>query len=213
MLIDLGLMYYEASYVVQKEFVRLRKLREIDDSLILAEHNSVFTIGRTGVIENLLKDEGYLADKGIKVIRIDRGGDITFHGPGQLVIYPIIDLKARGGDLHRYLRDLEQFVISLLKDYSISGERLSGKTGVWVGGNKIASIGIAASNWITYHGVSLNVNTDLNFFSMINPCGMKNVKMTSIAEVLKRKIDMAEVKEKAIAQFNRVFINADAVLA
>jgi lipoate-protein ligase B len=208
MIIDLGIIDYEESYRTQKEFVRLRKLGEIEDSFILAEHYPVFTIGRTGSIDNLLENESALSGKGIKVLRVDRGGDITFHGPGQLVIYPVIDLKKRGSDLHRYLRDLEQFIIGLLKEFAISGEKAAGKTGVWVGGKKIASIGIAASNWITFHGLCLNVSPDLGFFSMINPCGMKGVEMTSISRVLGRTVTMDAVKEKAID-----LINANAVLA
>ncbi len=204
MIVDLGLVDYQKAYEVQKEYVRLRKLDGIDDILMLCEHNAIFTIGRTGRIENLLADETALKERGIKVLRVDRGGDITFHGPGQLVIYPITDLRARGGDLHRYLRYLEAIIIDVLNDYSVYGERVSGHTGVWVGGRKIASIGIAASNWITFHGVSLNVNVDLKFFSMIRPCGLMGVEMTSLSQVLGRYIDMAEIKDRAIDAFDAV---------
>lgn len=208
MILDLGLIDYGEAYTAQKELVRLRKLGEIEDSFILAEHYPVFTIGRTGHIENLLDTEERLSEKGIKVLRVDRGGDITFHGPGQLVVYPIVDLKDRGSDLRRYLRDLEDFVIELLKEYSVRGQRLVGKTGVWVADHKIASIGIAASNWVTFHGVGLNINTDLEFFSMINPCGMKHVRMTSLAKIIGRKVAMSDVKKKV-----EELINADAVVA
>lgn len=208
MILDLGLIDYEEAYTAQKELVRLRKLGEIEDSFIFAEHYPVFTIGRTGRIENLLDTEERLSEKGIKVLRVDRGGDITFHGPGQLVVYPIVDLKDRGSDLHRYLRDLEEFIMELLKKYSVCGQRLPGKTGVWVEDRKIASIGIAASGWVTFHGFALNINTDLEFFSMINPCGMKHVRMTSLAQILDRKVTMIDVKKKI-----EELIHADAIVA
>jgi len=204
MIIDLGLIDYQKAYEIQKEYVKLRKLGEIGDSLLLSEHDAVFTIGRTGKKEHLLESEEALNECGIKVLETDRGGDITFHGPGQLAIYPIIDLRARGGDLHKYLRDLEEGIIYILKAYSLHGERAAGKTGVWVGGEKIASIGIAASNWITFHGAALNVNVDLDFFSMIYPCGMRGVAMTSVAKLLGRHVDMAELKGKAIDAFDAV---------
>lgn len=202
MIIDLGLIGYEDAYRVQKEFVARRRLGEIDDSVILAEHNHVFTIGRAGRIENLLADENELKRSGAKVIRVDRGGDITYHGPGQLVVYPIIDLRRRSKDLHLYLRDLEGFAINFIKEYTVNAVRIAGKTGVWVGDRKIASIGVGSTGWIAYHGIGININTDLNFFSMINACGMKNIRMTSLSSLLGRKIDMADAKEKVIKYFN-----------
>ena len=205
MIIDLGLIDYEECYSIQKEFVNRRKFGEIDDSIILAEHPSVFTIGRTGVIVNLIVEEDILNKKGIKILRVDRGGDITFHGPGQLVCYPILDLSHRGRDLHKYLRDLEEAVIGFLKEYSVSSERLEGRTGVWVSGEKIASIGVAASNWITYHGVSININVDTGFFSMINPCGMKGIRAVSLEHILGREIAMDEVKAKILPYLKEVF--------
>ncbi len=195
MILDLGVIDYEEAYRIQKDMVNRRKLGEIEDSIIVAEHPSVFTIGRTGNKANLLADEDSLKRNNIKVLRVDRGGDITFHGPGQVVLYPILDLKTRGRDIHLYLRDLEEAVIIALENYSVVAKRISGRTGIWVGGEKIASIGIAASNWITYHGLSLNVNVDLAFFSMIYPCGMRDIKATSLARILGRELAMAEVKE------------------
>ncbi len=195
MILDLGVIDYEEAYRIQKDMVNRRKLGEIEDSIIVAEHPSVFTIGRTGNKANLLADEDSLKRNNIKVLRVDRGGDITFHGPGQVVLYPILDLKTRGRDIHLYLRDLEEAVIIALENYSVVAKRISGRTGIWVGGEKIASIGIAASNWITYHGLSLNVNVDLAFFSMIYPCGLRDIKATSLARILGRELAMAEVKE------------------
>lgn len=205
MILDLGVIDYEEAYRVQRESVKRRKLGEIEDSVILAEHKPVFTIGRIGKAENLLVDDRALAEHGIKVLRVDRGGDITFHGPGQLILYPIIDLKERGKDLHRYLRGLEDVVIKYLQGYSIRAERIYGKTGVWVNGKKIASMGIAASGWITYHGLSINLNVDLDFFSMINPCGMKDIEVTSLANILNKNVPMNEAKWKILVQFNDIF--------
>lgn len=202
MILDLGLIDYEDAYRIQKDLAAKRKLGEIDDSIILAEHYHVFTIGRTGRLENLLADETDLKKDGVKVIRVDRGGDITYHGPGQLVAYPIVDLGRRSRDLHRYLRDLEEVAIRFLKSYSVSAVRITGKTGVWVADKKIASIGIGATGWVTYHGMSININTNLSFFSMINPCGMKDVSVTSLAGLTGRHIDMNEAKEKALYYFN-----------
>ena len=201
MILDLGLIDYEDCYRKQKELVRRRKLGEIEDSLIIAEHNAVFTIGRSGKADNLLVSPEFLEKLGVKVLKVDRGGDITFHGPGQLVFYPIIDLKAGIKDLHLYLRNLEEAVIRFLDGYGVNGIRVAGRTGVWSSGAKIASIGIAASDWITYHGAAININTDLNFFSMINPCGMKDVKMTSMSEISGGFIDMREAGRRMSDEF------------
>lgn len=202
MVYDLGLIDYEEAYRIQKDFVARRKRGDIDDSVILCEHRSVFTIGRSGKKKNLLVSEKALNEKGIKVLNVDRGGDITFHGPGQLVAYPILDLNLRGMGLHSYLRSLEEAAIRFLSYYSILGERLNGRTGVWVGGKKIASIGICASNWITYHGLSININVDLRFFSMIRPCGLKDIEVTSLGRILERYVMMQEAKEALKSSFN-----------
>lgn len=205
MIIDLGLIDYEDAYRVQREFVARRMLGEIDDSVIVAEHKSVFTIGRTGSADNLLFDEGLLTLAGIKVLGVDRGGDITYHGPGQITIYPIIDLRTKERDLHRHLRNMEQAVIDFLAEYSVFGRRINDKTGVWIGKKKIASIGVGCRNWVTYHGVSVNINTDLRFFSMINPCGMKGVEVTSLGRLLGREVDLAEAKNRIISHVIKVF--------
>lgn len=205
MILDLGLIDYEECYKIQRGMVALRKLGEIDDTLILSEHNSVFTVGRMGRVENLLVDEGYLQRKGIRVLNVDRGGDITFHGPGQLVVYPIIDLKRRWRDLHKYMRDLEEVVIKFLKRYSVRSERQSGRTGVWAAGKKVASIGVGVSNWVTYHGLSINIKTDLEFFDMIYPCGLRDVKMTSLDALSGIDVSMEEAKDAILSDFDNVF--------
>ena len=205
MILDLGLIDYEECYRIQKDLVRQRRLGEIEDSLILADHNEIFTVGRTGEMDNVLVTNDVLFASGLKVLRTDRGGDVTYHGPGQLIAYPIIDLKSASGDLHAYLRDLEEAAIRFLDIYSVRGERIADKTGVWVAGKKIASVGVGASNWVTFHGLSININCDLHFFSMINPCGMKDVEMTSLARIKGEAISMSEAKKYLLENLKGVF--------
>lgn len=205
MIFDLGLIDYEEAYKIQKQLVRRRKLGEIGNSVIIAEHPPVFTIGKSGKRENLLVSGEILEKEGIKVLSVDRGGDITFHGPGQLVIYPIMDLRDRGKDLHKYLRDMEGLAINFLHDYSVSGRRVIDRTGAWTDKGKIAFIGIAASDWITYHGLSININCGLKFFSMIRPCGLKDVEVTSLNVILNRDINMPEAKGRLLQHFKILF--------
>jgi len=205
MILDIGLIDYSDALKMQQELVAKRRSGQIADSILILEHPPVFTIGRSGSRDNLLVGERSLIEKGIKVLDVDRGGDITFHSPGQLVGYPIINLKERTKDLHGYLRDLEETVILFLKKYGIPGERVKGATGVWTGTKKIAFIGIAAKDWVTYHGLSININNDLDFFSMMNPCGMKNIEVTSLKNILKREVPMYEAKKVLLGEFRRVF--------
>lgn len=205
MILDLGVIDYDNALKLQRELVNKRRARQINDSLLIVEHPPVFTIGRSGSRDNLLAKEEYLSSRSINVINVDRGGDITFHSPGQLVIYPILDLKERSRDLHKYLRDLEEVGIKFLQRYSIFGNRVAGSTGIWVLDKKIGSIGIAAKDWVTYHGMSININNDLKFFSMINPCGMKDIEVTSLQEVLGQEIPMNLAKKAMLSEFNRVF--------
>lgn len=198
MIIDLGLIDYEEAYKIQKECVSKRRRGEIADTYILAEHPPVFTIGRSVKDDNLLVSEDFLAKKGIKALRVDRGGDITFHGPGQLVLYPILDLRPDKKDLHKYLRSLEAMAIKFLAGYGIDAFRVPEKTGAWVNSGKIASIGIGSSNWITFHGLSVNINVDLGYFSMINPCGLKGVEMVSVESVLGKSLYMSEARDKLV---------------
>ncbi len=205
MILDIGLVPYEESFRLQDEMVRKRKNGEVGDSLLITEHKSVFTVGRRTGWDNLLVSEVLLKKNGISVVRTDRGGDITFHGPGQLIIYPILDLKKRTRDLHKYLRDLEEVAIGFLNEYSIPAGRVSGRTGVWTTGKKIAFIGIAASDWITYHGMSINVNIALDYFSMINPCGMADIEVTSIKRMLGHDISIDRAKIMLVSHFEHVF--------
>lgn len=203
----IGLVPYKDALDLQMRLLEKRKNGEIGDTLLLLEHPPTFTIGRKGNKGHLLINERYLSERGIHFEEISRGGDITFHGPGQLVGYPIIDLSAQGRDVHKYLRGLEEFIVSVLKDLNIEASRIEGLTGVWVDGHKIASIGVGVKRWITYHGFALNVNTDLSYFDMIVPCGIPDVKMTSITDWLEEKeeIDMEDIEEASIKSFIKTF--------
>lgn len=204
MIIDLGTTDYEEAYKVQRRMVAMRALGEIDDSLISVEHNPIFTIGRTGRMDNLIATGRQMQEKGVRLVGADRGGDITFHGPGQAVLYPILDLRMRHRDLHRYMRDLESVAIDFLAGYGLKAERVGGLTGVWAGGRKIASIGVGARNWVTFHGLAVNIGVDLSYFSMIRPCGMRGVGMTSLNEMLGMHVDMGVAVGSLIASAKRV---------
>jgi lipoyl(octanoyl) transferase len=201
----LGRTAYDACWALQRSMAEQRARGEIPDTLLLTEHDHVYTMG-TGSDENhLLAGAEELRERGIAVVRNDRGGDITYHGPGQLVGYPIIDLHDHYLDLHRYLRELEDLVILALAGYGLRGERVEGYTGVWVGGEKICAIGIKSSRWITTHGFALNVNTDLSFFDRIIPCGIFEKGVTSMAARLGGEIPMTGVEDAVIASFLSVF--------
>ena len=200
---DLGLIDYKRAYILQKECVD-ELLGGGFQSLLLCEHPVVLTLGRLADEKNNLISEDELIKRGIKVHHIDRGGDITLHAPGQLVIYPILNLTDFGKDLRRYLHRLEQVAIDLLGDFDIVGSRVSGQTGVWTGERKIASIGIGVRKWISFHGLAINVNMDLDLFSMIKPCGL-DVEMTSISEIKKKTVHMQKVKERIVDHFCRNF--------
>lgn len=203
----IGLVPYKSSLDLQMRLLEKRKNGEIGDTLLLLEHPPTFTIGRKGHKEHLLINERYLSERGIDFQEISRGGDITFHGPGQLVGYPILDLSTKGRDVHKYLRGLEELIVLMLEDFNIKANRIEGLTGVWVDGHKIASIGVGVKRWITYHGFALNVNTELSYFDMIVPCGIPDVKMTSVAGWLgkKEEIEMEDVEESAIKSFIKTF--------
>ncbi len=179
--------------------------------LLFVEHPPVYTLGKTGHEENVLLNENELQERGILFVKTNRGGDITFHGPEQIVGYPILDLEKFGTDIGKYLRNLEEIIIRTLADYGISGERSNGETGVWLEpGNvgrerKIAAFGVRCSRWITMHGFAFNVNTDLQYFEGIVPCGIKNKQVTSLSRELGKDIELSEVKEKIKIHFEEVF--------
>lgn len=187
-MVSLGLTPYEEALELQRALARERISGAIpEDMLLLVEHPPVVTMGRSAKASNLISSSDYLASKGVELFEVERGGDVTFHGPGQLVGYPIIDLKRHRQDLHWFLRQVEEALIRTLAAYSIPGERTTGYTGVWTNGRKIASIGVHTRDWVTWHGFALNVTTDLSYFDLIVPCGIDGVTMTSIeseAEIL-----------------------------
>ncbi len=192
-IVRLGHVEYKRALDIQLDHVSRRAAGEIPDTLLLLTHPHVYTIGRTGDDANLLVTGKSLAREGIGVERISRGGDITYHGPGQLVGYPIVLLDRP--EVHRFVRSIEAALIDSLAEFGISAGRIEGLTGVWAGGKKIASIGIGVRRWVTYHGFALNVCTDLSYFRRIHLCGLKDREATSIVEVAGREIPMDAVRE------------------
>ena len=199
---DLGLIDYDTAYKIQKESVA-RVLAGGAQTILLCEHPAVITLGRMSQEANILNEEA-ITRQGIRVVPIDRGGDVTLHAPGQLVVYPILNLAQSNRDLRLYMHKLEQVTIALLKSFGIVASRISGKTGVFVGPDKLASLGIGVRKWVTYHGLGINVNTDLKLFELIKPCGL-DVRMTSIARIEGQPIDMSEVKQRLIKSFGKEF--------
>lgn len=203
--LDLGLIDYTEALALQEELVSKRWKEEIDDTLLMLEHPPVFTLGRGGNPQNVLQPGA------VPVHRVGRGGDVTFHGPGQLVGYPIIHLAAHGRDVHAYLRGLEKVLIAMLARYGIAARQQTGLTGVWVGEQKIASIGVGVRRWVTYHGFALNVAPNLAFFRDIVPCGLAGVRMTSMAAILSQSITVGEIKPLVAEIFARFFGYEDCI--
>ncbi len=208
---DLGLINYEQAWDIQKEIFDLRLRNEINDTFFLLEHPHTYTLGKVAEKENLISSESQLKELGISVYEIDRGGDITYHGPGQIVGYPIIKLSDWKEDTHQYLRGLEEVIILTCREYGIETERNPKYTGVWIGERKIAAIGIKVNRWITMHGFAFNINTDLSYFEGIIPCGIKDKDVTSLQHELGKEINIVEVKEKLIKNFKKVFDYTDFV--
>ncbi len=189
---------------MQLEILGQRIQDKCPDTLILCEHPAVFTSGRLGREENILAGKEALEKADLEVLRVNRGGDITFHGPGQLVVYPIFDLTSHKKDLKYFLSKLEETAIKFLRDFGCSAFSKSGFTGVWVGNKKIASLGIAVKKWVSFHGLAININTNLAYFSLIKPCGL-DVEMTSLSDILKYKINMEQAKKALVDKFISVF--------
>ncbi len=204
-LIDIGRTDYAYAWDLQKLLLKERNEGRIPDTILFTEHNNTYTIGKSGGDDHLLASVSELHEKEIALFKIDRGGDITYHGPGQIVCYPIIDLSEHYKDIHRYLRDLEEVIIRTLKRYSIEAYREPDYTGVWVSGEKICAIGVKVSHWVTMHGFAFNVNTDLSYFGRIIPCGIFHKGVTSLSQVLERPVDMTEVKGVIAGELADVF--------
>ncbi|HTZ11974.1 MAG TPA: lipoyl(octanoyl) transferase LipB [Candidatus Margulisiibacteriota bacterium] len=206
-LLNLGLIPFEEALGFQKELHLRAREGNISQSLILCRHMPVITLGRSADKKNILASEEELNKMMIKVIRTERGGDATYHGPGQEIIYPILNLNNFKKDIRWFLRGLEEVIIRSLSVYGLQGKRFSGFTGVWINQRKIASIGIAIKNWTTFHGVSLNLlSSDLTNYKLIRPCGM-DISMTSLEDELGRIIDFKEIEENLVNKFSGVFNN------
>jgi lipoyl(octanoyl) transferase len=202
----LGLMPYARALDYQRQVAQARIAGEIaQDVLLLLEHPPVVTLGRSAKERHLLASSELLAARGIELFEVERGGDVTFHGPGQLVGYPILDLKRHKQDLHWYLRQVEEALIRALASFDIVAERNPGFTGVWTHGRKIASIGVHARDWVTWHGFALNVTTDLSYFDLIVPCGIESVTMTSLTREAGASVPMTAVEDAVVHAFGDVF--------
>ncbi len=192
-LLDLGRMEYGAALALQRRLAAMRASGDVPDVLMLVEHDHVITLGRKTTPENFKLQE-------VPVFRVERGGDATYHGPGQLVGYPIMTLEDH--DVRRHVRTLEEALIKAARRFGVEGGRLEGHPGVWVGGKKLASIGVAVTAWVTYHGFALNVNTDMAYFELIRPCGLDPDTMTSMEKILSRKVAFEAVKEAVTSEFS-----------
>jgi lipoyl(octanoyl) transferase len=203
----LGLVTYADGVALQKTLVEERRANRITDTLLLLEHPHVITLGvkARNTMANVRADAGELARRGVEVHESGRGGDVTYHGPGQLVGYPILDLRPDRCDVHRYVRDLEEVLIRTVRDYDIDAARIAGLTGVWTGDEKIAAIGIRISRWITSHGFALNVAPDLDYFKLIVPCGITDRGVTSLAARVGRPVSLEAVSDRLVSHFADVF--------
>ena len=201
-ILDLGLSDFNDTWELQKKLQTKRILNEIEDHFLLVEHPPVYTLGKNAPKEHLLD-----LIKDVSVVQTDRGGNITFHGPGQLVGYPILDLNHYKRSITWYMRKLEQLIIDILDDYGIIAKRKKGLTGVWVKDEKIAALGVRISKWVTMHGFSININPDLKYYNSIIPCGIEDYGITSMAQIMGDEVpSMDEIKLKVINLFSRNFI-------
>ena len=209
----LGRVPYAEGLDLQRALVAERQQGCVDDLLLLLEHPHVLTLGvkGDGGLGHILASAGELASRGVEVHETGRGGDLTYHGPGQIVGYPIVDLKPDRCDVHRYVRDLEEILIRTAADYGVAARRLHGLTGVWVGEDKLAAIGVRIARWVTSHGFAFNVNTDLDYFNLIVPCGIADRGVTSLAQLLGRAVDRDGVEDRIVFHFCEIFDRLPAI--
>ena len=207
-ILDLGLSPFKEVWDLQKELVKKRQNGQIKDTLILAEHEPVYTLGKNANENHILQN----SPRDVKTYQIERGGDVTFHGPGQLVGYPIMDLHNYNKSISCYMRSLEQLIIDTLAEFRVTAERKDGLTGVWVGDEKIAALGVRVTRWITMHGFALNVSPDLTYYSGIIPCGIFEYGVTSMARLLTDEVTVDLVKQVLIEKFMNQFLTAESMI-
>jgi lipoyl(octanoyl) transferase len=202
---QLGRIEYAEALRIQRGKVAARKVGAISDTLLLVEHPHVYTLGRNARQEHVLATRDQLEALGVEVFDTDRGGDVTYHGPGQLVGYPVLDLSEHRRDLAWYMRSLEEVLVGVAQEFGVQAGRQRGAAGVWVQNEKLAAMGVHVSRWITSHGFALNVNTDLSYFAGIVPCGLRDKGVTSLEKLLGRAIEMDYVAEQVVNHFGKVF--------
>ncbi len=204
-ILDLGLTDYKDAWVLQHDLWSKRVRGELPDLVLFLEHPHVITLGRRGNRSHLIASPEALEEMAIPICHVERGGDVTYHGPGQLVVYPILDLKEYGYRLIRYVDQLEEVVLRTLKDFGMEGKKDPLNRGVWVNGEKIASIGVTIKRWVSFHGLALNYETDLKYFDLIHPCGLVGKKMTSVAKILGKNISRDGLTKSVSFHFKEVF--------
>ncbi len=204
-IIDLGLMDYGQAWDLQHHLWSRRVEGTVPDMLLFVEHPHVITLGRRGNRSHLLASPELLKEKGVSIFHVERGGDVTYHGPGQMIVYPILHLKDYGYRVVRYVEQLEEVIIRVLRDFGIEGKRDVLNRGVWVKKDKIASIGVAIKRWVSFHGLALNYRTDLSYFDLINPCGLEGVKVTSMEKILGTKILRDHLYQRMVFHFEEIF--------
>lgn len=203
--LDLGMVEYDRAWDLQKRLHSLRARHEIGDVLLLLEHPPTLTVGKSGSMKNVLASPERLAQLGISLFFIERGGDVTYHGPGQVVGYPIMDLRGRGKDIYRFVTDLEEVMIRTARDFHVDATRDPGHRGVWANGSELGAIGLSVRRWVSMHGFAFNVTTNLEHFKIINPCGFSERQATSLGALLDRDIAMEKARERIQFHFSAVF--------
>ncbi len=205
-IVDLGVIDYKKAWDLQRDLWSRRVREELPDLLLFLEHPHVITLGRRGNRSYLIASQEVLDAMAISIYHVERGGDVTYHGPGQLVVYPILDLKGYGYRLIRFVDQLEEVILCTLKDFGMEGKRDSLNRGVWVNGEKIASLGVTIKRWVSFHGLAVNYETDLSYFDLIHPCGLVGKKMTSMEKILGKKIPRESLIERTRLHFKEIFL-------